>query len=816
MNSQSMIERAWLPEPRILALTLRRDWDGEDAPPVDLEPAGPQPAGGRLLSAFDYALESGYCFHKGRFYFVVDPGCHPWLDPEANPVCVAGAFSGWGDTVLTDRWRLEPREIEGRRLLVLEMEVDRAFLASEPPFKFVTRNREWLLLPEHAANRRLDPLGNENLYIDPARTGRHRFAYELVECPDLSQDNLAVLRREGERETAPVWPGEFFFETASPLPLGACIENGNTRFRVFAPRARKVWLLCFRNPDEAEAADPLPMERDKDGVWEAGRRGNLHGWYYWYRAEGPKNAFGSFDTDTRILDPYARAAVGRDGPGIVVDPARVRAPAERFRPPKREDLVIAETHVRDLVAHAPVAMTDDERKGFTGLRKWVRAKGFYLRRLGVNAVELQPVQEFDNAGPEDYHWGYMTVNYFAPESSYALKPAKASSIREFRALVEAFHEAGLAVLLDVVYNHVGEPAHVMFLDKLYYLEIHDDGELSNWSGVGNDLRTDAAMVRRLILDSLRWLVEKFDVDGFRFDLAELVGMDVLREIEEELNRLKPGIILIAEPWSFRGHIADRLRGSSYSYWNDGYRECLFAYVRGEASAGALRHFLKGSPGYWAAYPAQTVNYTQSHDDHAWIDRITENPERDGGEPTENDIARTHLMAAILFCSLGVPMIASGQDFLHSKRGETNTYLRPDLNALDYGRLKRHRKTHDYFREWIRFRLSDPGGLLRLPEHPPETYWAFGGAEDDSAFAVLINADGSRGPDRLLLAVNPGLSEVSVPLPAGAVGFRWIRAADRERFSTAGLPDSRGGRLSEDSVFLDPLQCGFWLAGAPGS
>ncbi len=806
-----MIERAWLAEPRELAVTLRRDWSGDGVPPVELQPDPSLLGKGRLLSPFDYGRESGYCFFRGRFYFVLDPEDYPWLDPEATPVSVAGPFSGWEQTVFTDRWRLQRREIEGRPLLVLEMEVDGAFVESRPPFKFVTRKHEWLLLPEHAANRQHDRFGNENLYIDPERTGRHRFGFPLDRPLDLSEDNVLVLRRDEGREAVPVWPGECFFATASSRPLGACVEEGHTRFRVFAPRARELKLISFRNLDEADSTGAESMTRAEDGVWELEKKGNLHGWYYWILADGPKNLFSAFDPDCRIVDPYARATVSARGPGIVVDPSRLKRPASCFRPPRREDLVIAEVHVRDLVAHAPGAMTEDQRMGFAGLRKWVKAKSFYLKQLGVNAVELQPVQEFDNETRADYHWGYMTVNYFAIESSYGLKPEKGSSLSEFRALVEAFHEAGMAVLLDVVYNHVGQPAHLMMLDKLYYLEVHDDGELSNWSGVGNDLRADAAMAKRLILDSLRWLVETFDVDGFRFDLAELIGIDVLREIETELERVKPGLVLIAEPWSFRGHIADRLRETSYSYWNDGYREFVLAYVKGDVPGDDLRHYLKGSPEHWARYPGQTVNYTQSHDDHAWIDRVTENPDGNGMEPTENDIARTHLMAAILFSSLGVPMIAAGQDFLHSKQGVANTYQRGDLNALDYGRLRHYRRTHDYFREWIRFRLSRWGDLIRLSEHPPDSYWSFSGVEDNNALAVVVNADGSRGSGRILLAFNPHTFEVAVPVPGGEEGPAWRKAADRDRFSASGLPDSRGGELHGGLVVLGPVQCGVWLA-----
>ena len=129
------------------------------------------------------------------------------------------------------------------------------------------------------------------------------------------------------------------------------------------------------------------------------------------------------------------------------------------------------------------------------------------------------------------------------------------------------------------------------------------------------------MGRRLIIDSLKHLVETYDVDGFRFDLAELIGIEVLREIEVELKKVKPAIILIAEPWSFRGHIQDELQETGYASWNDGFRDCIAKYVKGEGNQDMIRHFVAGSPSS-TRFAAQTINYTESHDDHCWLDRIT--------------------------------------------------------------------------------------------------------------------------------------------------------------------------------------------------
>jgi pullulanase/glycogen debranching enzyme len=426
----------------------------------------------------------------------------------------------------------------------------------------------------------------------------------------------------------------------------------------------------------------------------------------------------------------------------------------------------------------------------------------------VNCVELQPLQEFDNVTREEYHWGYMTVNYFAPASAYAARPEAASGVRELQDLVRAFHARGIAVIVDVVYNHVGEPAHLLFVDKLYYFEQDATGNLANWSGCGNDLRASAAMAKRLIIDSCAHWLETFGVDGFRFDLADLLGVPVLKEIEVALKRVKPDVILIAEPWSFRGHVAGELRDTGWASWNDGYRNFLRDHVRGAGSRESFEYYLKGSPWYYAKWPAQTVNYTESHDDRCWLDVITENANHDGHLPTVNDRRRTHLMAAVLFSSIGIPMIAAGQDFLKSKHGVNNTYQRGDLNALDYGRIHRFPSTHAYFADWIAFRLSATGRLLRHFSRASEGFFAFYWAEGGNAAAVVYNADLSQGTERLLFAINPTLADVTIRIDAWAEQ-PWSQVADQERFLPAGRP-AGAQRVTRD-LFVPALGCGLWLA-----
>jgi pullulanase len=812
------IDQAWLETPDSGVIELARDWKESAAPALAL-------SGGVALAALQrvpdhtYGCASGYFVSPhGEIYFFLPLDAHPEIDPTTEAVYLAGDFNGWQHAVGHAEWALLPASLDGERVLLWSGQAASFFAHPELRFKFVTGQHRWLGVPAAAPNAVRDSAGNLNLAINPERTGQHLFRFKLAAPLDLSRA-WRVEWTQGKGEGAPLRPNGFFFQLASELPLGALVRGEETTFRLFAPRASSVELCICAALEQQDAPHRYPLARRAEpsgaatgawpGVWEITLARNLHGWFYWYHLDGPRDTFGAFEPKMRILDPYALATVGPEGPGIVLDHAWVGKGDRHFRTPGWQDLVMAEAHVRDLAALAPGPATAEERLGFEGLRQWVESPNFHLHRLGVNCVELQPVHEADGKTRAEYQWGYMPVNWFAPASGYSLQPAAASGVRELQELVAALHRRGMAVVIDVVFNHQGVPAPLMLIDKLYYFEVDPAGQLANWSGCGNDLRAGAAMAKRMIVDSCRHLIEAYGVDGFRFDLAELLGVEVLREIETALKRVKHDVILIAEPWSFRGHIAGALRDSGWASWNDGYRNFVRDYVRGGGTAAELEYYLKGSPWYFAKWPAQTVNYTESHDDRTWIDQITENPEGNGLHPTANDRRRTHLMAAILFTSIGIPMIAAGQDFLRTKQGVNNTYQRGDLNALDYRRLLRFSGTHAYFADWIAFRRSERGRLLRQWSRPSEGFFRSFTAKEATALALLYNADRTQGPEHLLFAINPMQRDVTLALDAETAGRSWRQIADHERF----YPDGMHGMLQpvEPELFLPALSCGLWIS-----
>ncbi len=820
------ITQAYWLGPHLDAVLLSRNWLGAEPPALsfaaeDLPIVRIRPAGADFIGAFCGYYER----HDGCIVFCQEASRHPQIDFAKNPVQVAGKFNRWGVDGPAERWRLAPRvRADGRVLWECVAARDRLHAGLDGvPFKFVSADWQWLGVLFSAPNRFYDAAGNPNYRLEPQRTGRHAFLFEVENGRGLDGHHQIQLAGPDPSRPLPVTPGLSYFDLATNAPLGAWIEATRpgfsifrfktewTVFRLFAPRARSAAVEVFANL-ESPSPEVYPMILGEDELtWEARVSGNLHGWFYYLQVSGENDGTSThFDGERRLLDPWALATAGPVGPGIVIDRGRLprRADDREYQPPPWHDLLVVEGHVRDLIRRAPLGLTADERLGFRGLTKWIAQDGSYLRELGVNALELLPVAQFDSARREDYHWGYMTTNFFAPCSHYGCDAAHASQVEEFAELVDECHRRGLAVILDVVYNHVGEPAFLLFIDKCCFFQIENGGSLANWSGCGNTLRAESAMAKRLIIDSLIHLVETYDVDGFRFDLAELLTVEVLREIENALKAIKPALILIAEPWSFRGSIAWQLRSSGFAFWNDGFRDFIADYVRGHGNAEGLRYFMNGSLDHQSAWPAQSVNYVESHDDRCWLDKITERPNHDGRDPTPNDVHRTHLALAILSCSIGIPMIAAGQDFLRSKHGQSNTHQNGELNGLDYGRLQRFASSHQFCRQWFRFRASTWGELLRLPARPTTGYVRLFGREGVSTAAVLFNADFSRGGRQILFAANPHVDQVHISLD-GLRGDGWQELADRTNFNLHGITS---GRLAANrqGVSLGPVDCGLWV------
>lgn len=773
-------------------VVLAADWTGPGLPPLSLNP----PARMTALEPADvraWALRSGHWLQGGRVHFFFWKALCP--EAAAGTVGVAGPFNDWGRAVDIERWTLSPVCVAGAEGFELSVDADEVLgSAEEVEFKFLRDGERWVEPPHDADNVRRSPDHHRNLVVSRRRTDRHVFRFHAAEADPSAAPLRMVFATPEVLELADILASDPLDVLEPPGPFGATVTPQGTVFRVFAPRAQAVTVGYSRRlPGAAPESPPTPgsleLRPAGQGAWE----GRV--------AEDLTDAVYLLDVDgRRTFDPWAKR-LSFDA-GVVCGPAETADFHDGFVPPAVEDLVIVEAHVRDLLGLAAPAGIP----GFRDLAAWIRRDGAYLRSLGVNALELLPCTDYERGGPEEYHWGYMPVTAFAPAMPYAWDDdARINATEAFRDLVRACHDAGLAVIMDLVLNHFGSPNALQAIDAGYYYRIDAKGEFSNWSGCGNDVRAEAPMFRRLVLASLRHWTTTLGVDGVRLDLAELLGTPLLREIEEDLRAHRPEKILIAEPWSFRGHVARDLDDTTWTSWDDAFREFLPAYVRGHARAADLLHQMAAC----GVRPSARLRYAQSHDDMAWLDRVTERPDADAAEPTAADILRTRLMHVMLLCSAGVPMLSAGQDFLMTKRGVANTWRRGDLNRLDPARLERFRSEHEFVARLIRFRLSPAGAVMRPREAVSAGWMRVTHQEGGEAFVAVLNADGMLGPARVLVACNPHGREVSLALPRTG-GWTPVVASPSPACPHAPGP---APRIEADRVVLPPMGCAVWSAGA---
>ena len=540
-------------------------------------------------------------------------------------------------------------------------------------------------------------------------------------------------------------------EEGSSSPLGATPSLGGVNFSVFSRHATGVQLLLFDAADDTKAARVVDLDPSTNRTyyyWHVFVPNVRPGQLYGYQVDGPLDPSSGlrFDATKVLLDPYGRGVTvperySRDAacwPGdnattamksVVVDVSAYDwegdAPLQR----PSSQTIVYEMHVGGFTRHPSSGLPEKTRGTFAGLIEKIP----YLQRLGITAVELLPVFQFDRQdappGLVNY-WGYAPVSFFAPHQDYSSRGDPLGAVDEFRDMVKTLHRAGIEVILDVVFNHTAEGDHrgptLSFrgLDNTtYYMLEADRSCYVNYSGTGNTLNANHPIVRRMVLDSLRYWVETMHVDGFRFDLASILDRDesgnampnpaVLWDIESD--PVLAGTKLIAEAWDAAGlYQVGSFVGDSWKEWNGRFRDDVRSFFRGDdGSVDRVADRLIGSPSIYShkqREPEQSVNFVTAHDGFTLNDLVSYDRKhneangednRDGADdnrswncgvegPTDDsaiDTLRTRQVKNFLtvtMLSVGMPMLLMGDEVRRTQRGNNNAYCQDnETNWFDW-------------------------------------------------------------------------------------------------------------------------------------
>ena len=557
-------------------------------------------------------------------------------------------------------------------------------------------------------------------------------------------------------------------------PLGATVYPEGVNFCVFSKNASKVELLLFAQPLDPQpkhAIELKPQIHRTSNFWHVFIKEIGAGQIYAYRVYGENNPKEGlrFDGQKVILDPYAKAIVGQEiydraaaiFPGdncarslraVVIDSSDYDW--EDDQPISRDytRTIIYELHVGGLTRHPSSELPNDIKGTYAG----VIAKIPYFKQLGITAVELLPIHEFDsqdvNPGLTNY-WGYSTIGFFAPHRAYSSRKDSCGAINEFRDMVKALHKAGIEVILDVVFNHTAEGnqrgptlAWRGFANEIYYiLEDEDKSLYKNYSGCGNTLKTNHPVVGTMILDSLRYWASQMHVDGFRFDLASVMSRDVLGKPVErpavlwvaESDAVLAGTKLIAEAWDAAGlyQLGWFVNlGERFAEWNGRFRDDVRRFLKGEPNmVGLLAARILGSPDiYNVPVTYRSINFITCHDGFTLNDLVSYNEKHnqsngennlDGNDqnfswncgqegPTDSKeiedlrLRQIKNFLTILFISQGTPMLMMGDDIRRTQQGNNNAYCQDnELSWFDWSGLDRQWDLWCFIRKLINFTQS---------------------------------------------------------------------------------------------------------------
>ena len=603
-----------------------------------------------------------------------------------------------------------------------------------------------------------------------------------------------------------------------------CYTPSKTSFEVWAPTAESVVVRLYNGDTFAEE---VAMEKGDSGLWSAVVNGDKKGMYYAFQV----TIDGKRLKETAGI--FARALDVNGNRGAIID-MRDTDPqgwSEDKRPEvDPTEIVIYEMHYRDMTAHESagssnpgkyIAMAEFGTRSNEGLSTGID----HLREMGVTHVHLLPTADFgsiDESRPTNqYNWGYEPKNYNAPEGTYSTDPAKPEArIYELKSLVKAMHDAGLCVVLDVVYNHTTSTENCGFELTVpgYFYRMREDGTFADGSGCGNETASEKPMMRKYMVESLEYWVKEYHIDGFRFDLMAIHDIETMNLIRERLEVLNPDILLYGEGWAASAPLYDesKLAFKRYTYQMPGvaaFSDDIRNALRGtlDLSEGGFIHGVEGnkealkfgivggvehpevnhSEAAWCADPRQHVSYVTCHDDHNLRDRL-EHLSPDASE--EERLKMAKLAHFGVFTSQGVPFIFCGEEMYRSKRGEKNTYNMPDeYNAIDWALKSEYNDLVEYCKGLIAMRKEHHAFSLGNADAVRQHLNFIDNDNEAAVGFVLENLEGIDSAKSIVVLMNGSREIVEFDIPAGV--YKWISDGEFVHAKGMGTCDARSGKIT---------------------
>ena len=540
--------------------------------------------------------------------------------------------------------------------------------------------------------------------------------------------------------------------------LGISYLKSEVAFRIWSPPAEQAQLILYHEGDGGMPFKTIELTKGQNGTWFTRLKGHLKGTFYVFRVmiNGQWNE--------EVTDPYAKA-VGINGKRAMVADLNETNPTgwAKDKSPSFSalnnptDAVIYELHIRDASIHPGSGIKNKGK--YTGLTETGTrsadglATGLdHLKELGVTHIHLLPFFDYNSVDESkrentQYNWGYDPVNYNVPEGSYSADATDGlTRIKELKTLVQHFHQNGLRIIMDVVYNHTAltEKSNFNQLVPGYYYRHKKDGSFSNATGCNNETASEMPMMRKFMLESVKYWVEEYHIDGFRFDLMGVHDIITMNLISDELHKIKPDILLYGEGWTagespvpdslralkinarklhrvavFSDDIRDGIKGSVFDINDRGFatgkkgmeESIKFGIVAGCDHPQVNYKKVNYSKEPYAIAPWNVVTYCECHDNNTLWDKIS----LSCPDVPEADRKKMHQLAlTIVLTSQGIPFLHAGSEFLRSKKGVENSYISGDsINAIDWNLKKENLSLTNYIEKLIRIRKAHPA--FRMPE-----------------------------------------------------------------------------------------------------